>query len=776
MNRIYRTKPFNAALFWRLFMSYFVLILIPVILASTFIYFFVVGLIEKDAEKVNHVVMRNFSEQANATFTSLETNMIHMLSASNLNSFLKVINDTPENQQRSEWAHSLMDQLKKIESSDFIEHVYLFFNHYDLVVDVNTYTDKQFYFDYYYPMEPGEQAELFNNFTGKKMMQFTDPLTIEPVPQSPGSPTGGRSTVSAVMSYPFNTSNPEVYLVVNLNREKLRQHISIDEEWVTGTAIVNSNGHVIAHKGEISMDKAALRDTVLANEEGELFLDGEGKALSFNKTGFNDSWYYISFINLPVLLKPAKMLSLISVLFFALFLVSGSLVSYYLSRRLYTPILEIKTGLESHSHADGSVLSKGNDLEVIKRASSLLISENKELSQLVHGMSPIVQERFITKILQGQYRDSLSIEYYSKEIDFFYHPKGQRTVLCLEIDFYSRLAEPLSETSKSFLMLELKEKIHKLAPTPVWLCQPEPNLLACVVQHDAFLGFGPKEAAEMFKALLQQPYYKAAIGIGRTVQAMEELHLSYDHALTMLQKYKTLNAEVDICGEDQPGGQPAARAEWDGFLSSLEVNRITNLYKTKDFEQLLQSVFALLEEGYRNKASAYQMKYVCTDVLNTWIRAVETEKNEFRVSFYSGLLDKLERCVTWEELRQGFQEIHAELFRTLEPHDRSDQLNEILEFIHTHYGEELSIEQFAQQMNMSVGHFSRTFKEVVGEKYVEYIAKHRLTKAKQFLLETDMKIDEVAEKVGYWGRSSFIRIFRKYEGTTPAKYRMAHQK
>ncbi|WP_217612359.1 helix-turn-helix domain-containing protein [Deinococcus sp. GbtcB9] len=47
-------------------------------------------------------------------------------------------------------------------------------------------------------------------------------------------------------------------------------------------------------------------------------------------------------------------------------------------------------------------------------------------------------------------------------------------------------------------------------------------------------------------------------------------------------------------------------------------------------------------------------------------------------------------------------------------------------------------------------------------------------KAKQFLLQTDMKIDDIAEKVGYWGRNSFIRTFRKYEGITPAKYRTMH--
>ncbi|MNY57705.1 HTH-type transcriptional activator Btr [compost metagenome] len=72
---------------------------------------------------------------------------------------------------------------------------------------------------------------------------------------------------------------------------------------------------------------------------------------------------------------------------------------------------------------------------------------------------------------------------------------------------------------------------------------------------------------------------------------------------------------------------------------------------------------------------------------------------------------------------------------------------------------------------MSVSHFSRVFKEEVGEKYVEYVTRHRLTMVKKYLLETDMNMDEIAEKVGYMGRNSIIRIFRKYEGITPGQFR-----
>ena len=126
------------------------------------------------------------------------------------------------------------------------------------------------------------------------------------------------------------------------------------------------------------------------------------------------------------------------------------------------------------------------------------------------------------------------------------------------------------------------------------------------------------------------------------------------------------------------------------------------------------------------------MKYLLADVLNTWIRAVESERNELNVPYYSGLFERMNRRMTWDELKRCFEDIHGFLFRMPQANSRSQQFIEIVDYIHKHYDQELSIEYFAGMMNMSIGHFSRTFKEEVGEKYVEYIAKYRLMKAKQF--------------------------------------------
>ncbi|MED5020126.1 helix-turn-helix domain-containing protein [Paenibacillus chibensis] len=771
VNRFWQT--YRTVLFCRLFANYFALILIPVIVAAVLTNFFVVRLIEHDAERLNNTIMQHFSEQTDDTFASLERDMVNMLSTASIKNFSRTSGDPAELTQHYERIHSLMQQMNKLDSEHLVYKSFLYFASEDLVIDGNTYNSKDEYFQEQYLIKDTDIPSYFANFTGKKSMVFTKPHTVYERPPFTRDIVSTHLNTAMLMSYPFNSASPDVYLVVNLDLNKLREQLGIQEKWVTDTMLVDSSGSVLISNGSSELQPDSFAAMLHSNQEQTLFLNPDKKALSFTKSRFNDTWYYVSMINLSALMKPASTIRTMTFVLLAIFIVVGGVVSFYLSRRLYNPIHEIKTGLESqHKHLDDAPGSYcGNEFDKIKRFSRSLISKNKELIQTVSGMFPIVQEQFIARVLFGEYRDSLSIEYYAKEIAFPYKPVSAATVLCIDIQYYSPFAQQLSETSKSFMLAELKENIRKLSPALIWVCQTHSQQLSCVLHHEDNRLCDPTETADVIKMLLEHPYYKASIGIGKTVHSVAALHQSYNDALSMLH-YKSLHTGAEICSEQRVWKE---RSAGDSFLSSQEVNRIFNRYKAGDCKNLLQSVFDLLDAGMRSNANAHQMKSLGTDVLNTWARAIESERNDFDISVHSELFAAINRCVTWEELRQTFREIHGVLFRTTEAPDRKQQFDEILDYIRTHYNEELSIEYFAEQMNMSAGHFSRMFKEEVGEKYVEYIAKYRISKAKQFLLETDLKIDDIAEQIGYWGRNSFIRNFRRYEGITPAKYRTIHQ-
>ncbi|NMO94228.1 helix-turn-helix transcriptional regulator [Paenibacillus lemnae] len=753
-----KLKSLRANLFWRHFANYFVLILIPVIVASMLAHVLVVRLIEEDARKLSDVIMSQFTKQADTELNTLKTNMINMLSMSSIRSLQKeqARDSSLDNTERSEMIHGLRKQLIKLQADELVSKAYLIFPQHDLVIDAETYTSKSYYFNLQHPLSQQDQNQLFSRLAGKKMMDFL--------------PAQGQD-LPALMSYPFNSDTPDAYLVVNLNGSRLQQLIDVKQEWAAGTAILGREGQVLRQAGGESAWDVIPRELLSAiSGQNSLFNVAGDKAVSLVPSTFDDSWSYLSVIDLNTLMKPAHITRLVSWMFLLFFLVVGSIVSYYLSRRIYKPIMEIKEGLACQSNQITQAGSR-NDFDVIKRYSKLILTENQQLSQRVNGMTPIVHEHFLTKVLQGQFRDPLSIETYAQEIGFSYNRKPARTVLCVAFHV-EPMFTVLSESSKSFLMTELKERMCALVPLELWLCQSKPDMLAVIMHHDPFLQMSPEECADILKLALQlySQYFKATIGVGSTVHHLEELHQSYEQGFSVLQR-RRLHSGVEICSA---ASHP--EAPYDSFLSLQDINRMLNQVQSREYDKVLHTALQTLDQGAAANATALQIKQHCTDMLNTWIRAVEHERKDFDVLYYAGLFEEMNRCMTMEELKTTLGSIHALLFPLQEPADEKPQkFADIVAYIHEHYDQELSIEHFAGTLNMSVGHFSRTFKEEVGEKYVEYLARYRLMKAKELLRETDLRIDDIAGKVGYWGRNSFIRMFRKYEGITPAKYRMLHQ-
>ena len=72
----------------------------------------------------------------------------------------------------------------------------------------------------------------------------------------------------------------------------------------------------------------------------------------------------------------------------------------------------------------------------------------------------------------------------------------------------------------------------------------------------------------------------------------------------------------------------------------------------------------------------------------------------------------------------------------------------------------------------SSGYLSRIFRQEIGMSIHDYVAQTRMNLAKEMLMNTNLKIYEVAENCGYENTTYFIKIFRINTGMTPQDYRM----
>jgi AraC-like DNA-binding protein/ligand-binding sensor protein len=96
---------------------------------------------------------------------------------------------------------------------------------------------------------------------------------------------------------------------------------------------------------------------------------------------------------------------------------------------------------------------------------------------------------------------------------------------------------------------------------------------------------------------------------------------------------------------------------------------------------------------------------------------------------------------------------------------------EMAKYIQSNYKKNLTLDEIAEHVYLSTSYASRVFKKVQGVSIVEYISQVRIEKAKQLLANPHYQIEEIAENVGYADAGYFTKVFRKYEGVTPSKYR-----
>jgi YesN/AraC family two-component response regulator len=92
-------------------------------------------------------------------------------------------------------------------------------------------------------------------------------------------------------------------------------------------------------------------------------------------------------------------------------------------------------------------------------------------------------------------------------------------------------------------------------------------------------------------------------------------------------------------------------------------------------------------------------------------------------------------------------------------------------YIESHLGEKLSEKSLAELCGMSSFHFSRTFKQVCGVTFRDFVIKTRIKKAAELLTNPNLSITEISYEVGFQDLSNFSRTFRRYTGKSPSTHR-----
>ena len=106
---------------------------------------------------------------------------------------------------------------------------------------------------------------------------------------------------------------------------------------------------------------------------------------------------------------------------------------------------------------------------------------------------------------------------------------------------------------------------------------------------------------------------------------------------------------------------------------------------------------------------------------------------------------------------------------------RIDRVKSVLEYIEANYNTPLSLEELARVAGTNPKYFCRVFSSVTHQSPMDYVNFYRIEQAAYLLDSTNLSVTAVGSECGFWESSYFSKVFRKYKGVTPKKYRTMHQ-
>jgi len=202
-----------------------------------------------------------------------------------------------------------------------------------------------------------------------------------------------------------------------------------------------------------------------------------------------------------------------------------------------------------------------------------------------------------------------------------------------------------------------------------------------------------------------------------------------------------------------------SRADYEGAYRTLE--RLCSLVLSRDYAPQLVKMYVIELMVLLSRTAVEQGvdKVKVMDLMLCYMGQIEENNDSAGLcQWFNGVLGDVIKGITYESRK----------------HSKSRIVAASVEFIEKNYQLDLSVEDIAGAVHVSMYHLSRLFKQVKGMTLMEYLAYVRVKAARELLESTGLGIGHIAAEVGYPDPSYFCKVFKKIQGLTPSEYRRRH--
>lgn len=349
--------------------------------------------------------------------------------------------------------------------------------------------------------------------------------------------------------------------------------------------------------------------------------------------------------------------------------------------------------------------------------------------------------------------------------------KKQRTVILgMQLELSIEEGTKVEWEREKFIKQRLEVKINE------WMLTHQRIGMVGIVEEDVVYGcleLNDEEIltdiAEKFKRLCQQLIdgntYKITIGFSEIFSNFDDWYLGKEQVKWAL-KRQFFEPEKYILVFKHREASTDGQITYNLYRNKekLLLNCIVSNEKN-ELIRIFHEIYTHMLE-YKDQLSPDDAKYIYNRIMDN------LHMQLFNKTFI--ITDQLEKIKTLESLNNYIVNITNQWIGRYHKNNKKitqHVVRDIMNYLEENYNKKIDLQSCADHFYMSPAYLSNLFSKKTGETFINYIKKVRIKHAKEILNETNFKIYEVAQMVGYKDEKYFTKIFKENEGITPKKYR-----
>ncbi len=463
-------------------------------------------------------------------------------------------------------------------------------------------------------------------------------------------------------------------------------------------------------------------------------------------------WKYIIFRTTYKIDSKIRGLQAIFIILLVLTAVLGFFLAKRFSIRNYRPI-------EGILELFGSKAKKDIDeYDTIRESITGVMNETRNLRQTVDRHMSIIKEDIFKKYLYGRL-DKESQEQLLCELNY----DTYMMFLC-EFDYVN--------DSEYALILENIDKYNKIKDDGQWIINVSRTRTLIISGLDGKSDTLCDTMIDKIRGFIKGTNAEVTIAVSDSIFGAEALRYGLTEVGKMID-YKLIKGLGSVIYSDDIQG---ANCDDDYYYPEELEQQFRNHIKIAEVDKAIEILNSIIDENLnKRKLSVEMARLVFFNIIDTINKVMKDIKVDSQKIFGENPVLMMLRCQSVQDIYTCVDNFIITLKEYFDVYkvDRNEKMKmSLIEYITENYKDrDISLTMVANYFDVNPSYLSRYFKEQFGENFLDYLSKYRISVSKKYLASTDLKIQEIAELVGYSSANSFIRVFKKYEGVSPSKYR-----